>query len=104
MMLILVKFHQGYTKEKHVSYMIYIQLVCRSNSIYTLYLMSICMSSLEQLLQTGLDRNALIWRGNKNFLCLTTGVILIIFFALEKTIKKTQKELYALIRQQQEQK
>lgn len=39
----------------------------------------------------------------KNFPCLTTGVILIIFIALQKTIKKTPKELYAQIRQQQEQ-
>lgn len=61
-MLILMKFHQGYNEEKHVSYMIHIKLVCRSNSIYTLYLMSmsICMSSLEQLFQIVLDRNALI--------------------------------------------
>jgi len=42
-MLILVKFHQGYNKEKSVSNMIYIKLVDRNNSIYTLRFMSICM-------------------------------------------------------------
>lgn len=64
-MLILVKFHQGYNKEKNVSNMICIKSVDRINSTYKLCLMSVCMLSLEQLLQIGLDRNALKWGENK---------------------------------------
>lgn len=58
-MLILVKFRQGYNKEKNVSNMICIKSVDRINSTYKLCLMSVCLLSLEQLLQIGLDRNSL---------------------------------------------